>query len=299
MEAVEKRGVDVKTRFIDFEGIHGSGKSAGAWNLSNSLNQHNINAAVYYEYHMDSTVENPCDIRKTAVMDKEDFAELLRVHPANEALLRDKVTVCDGWYCLFMPEVKDAPELSVALAPFVADNGNLSSEIFMQALKSRWSAFVEHALATDKVYVFENVLFQQVFNELMRTMTCSEQQILAYVAELEQILAPLHPVLFYLLPDDLTKQIEHVAAERVSDNLELYPDWIDWMVDYVRNSAYGKQRKVENREGLMAYFQERAALEDKSYQQLTCCKEKILIDQMDYPQINAFVYQKVEQLLGR
>jgi hypothetical protein len=299
MEAVEKRGIDMNTRFINFEGIHGSGKSAGAWNLSNSLNQHNVDTEVYFEYHMDSTLENPCDIRKTAVMDKEQFAGFIREHGANEALLRDKVTTCDDWHFLFMPEVKDAPELSAALAPFVADNGNLSTEIFMQALKSRWSAFVEQALVTDKVYVFENVLFQQVFNELMRTMACSEQQMLAYVTELEQILAPLHPVFFYLVPDDLTKQIERVAAQRVSDNLELYPDWIDWMVDYVRNSAYGKERKVENREGLLIYFQERAALEEKGYQQLTCFKAIIPIDQMDYPQINAVVYQKVEQWLGR
>lgn len=66
MEAVKKRDIDVCTRFINFEGIHGSGKSAGAWNLFNSLNQRNVDTAVYFEYHMDATVENPCDIRKTA-----------------------------------------------------------------------------------------------------------------------------------------------------------------------------------------------------------------------------------------
>jgi len=288
----------MKTRFIDFEGIHGSGKSAGAWNLSNSLNRHNVDTAVYFEYHMDSTIENPCDIRKTAVMNKENFMNILQVHAADEAILRDKVKIHNGWHCIFLPEVKESAGLYAALEPFVADNGNLSAECFMQALKSRMAAFVEHALITDKVYVFENVLFQQVFNELMRTMDCTEDQMMAHVAELEQILAPLEPIIFYLYPEDLGNQINRVAAERVSDNHDLYPDWIDWMVDYVRESEYGKRRKVVSREGLMIYFQERADLEQKSFQQLNCHKEKIQVDRMDYPEINALIYRKVEQLLG-
>ena len=290
-------GLRMKTRLINFEGIHGSGKSAGAWNLYTNLNQNLVDTAVYFEYHMDSTSENPCDIRKTVVMNKENFMNILQMHTADEAMLREKVKMDNGWHCIFLPDVRESAKLHAALEPFVADNGNLSAECFMQALKSRMAAFVEHALATDKVYVFENILFQQVLNELMRTMECTEQQILAHMAELEQILMPLNPLLFYLCPDDLATQINKVAAERLSDNYELYPDWIDWMIEYVQKSAYGSLHQVSNRDDLMVYFQERAALEEKCFNQLIIPKKKIHVDRMNYNEINEAIYKTVYQLL--
>lgn len=42
-----ERGVTMNTRLINFEGIHGSGKSACAWNLYNNLKKNDITAEVF------------------------------------------------------------------------------------------------------------------------------------------------------------------------------------------------------------------------------------------------------------
>ncbi len=228
----------MKNRFIDFEGIHGSGKSACAWNLHNNLNKDNVEATVFFEYHMDSMIENPCDIRKTAVMTAEEFENIIREHSLYREVLRNKVKIYNDWHFIFLPDVKGCSEIHSVLEHFLADNGNLETERFMQALKSRMTAFVEHALTTNEVYVYENVIFQQILNELMRKMDCDEQGMINYILEIEQILMPLNPMIFYLYPKDLKEQINKVALERVSDNYELYPDWIDWMVEYLQNSEY-------------------------------------------------------------
>lgn len=100
---------------------------------------------------------------------------------------------------------------------------------------------------------------------------------------------------FYLYPNDLKEQINKVALERVSDNYELYPDWIDWMVEYLQNSEYGRIRNISNRDDLMLYFQERALLEEKCYEQLISNKNKIYIDRMNYDEENEYIYRTLCQ----
>lgn len=282
----------MNTKFIDFEGIHGSGKSACAWNLYNNLKKNDIAAEVFFEYHVDSTIANPCDIRMSAVMTEEEFEEILREYSTYEKILRDSVRIYTGWYCIFIPDIKEYPDLSTAVCQFLADNGNLETERFMQALKCRMAAFVQQALTSNRVYVFENVMFQQILNELMRKMCCNKQQMVEHVLEVEQILLPLNPLVFYLHPDDLKTQIDKVALERVSDNYELYPDWIDWMVDYVQNSEYGRIRNVTNRSGLMTYFEERMSLEEQCFDQSLSNKEKIHVSRMNHDEINEYIYKK-------
>ncbi len=65
----------MKTRFINMEGIHGSGKSTYAWKLFQHVNEAH-HTEVHFEYCGDSIIENPCDIRMTAVMEANEFLDL-------------------------------------------------------------------------------------------------------------------------------------------------------------------------------------------------------------------------------
>ncbi|WNS45814.1 hypothetical protein [Paenibacillus sp. MMS20-IR301] len=237
------------------------------------MNKNGREAEVYFEYHADSASENPCDIRMTAVMSAEEYATTRSRFPVYEEELDARVKAYGGWYCIFMPHLKEYPEIYKELTPFVADNGNLETERFIQALKSRMAAFVEQALGTDKVYIFENVMFQQVLNELLRKMDCDEQQMIAYILEIEQI--------------------SKVAAERVSDNYLLYPDWLDWMIDYVQQSEYGRRHKVSGRAGLMDYFREWLSIEENCFDRLAADKQEILINHIDYNEQNNYIYSRL------
>lgn len=230
----------MKTRFIVFEGIHGSGKSACAWNLYNNLRKKNIETKVFLEYDVDSIIENPCDIRKTAIMRQDEFKLITDKYTFHSENLRKKVKIYNGWYCIFLPDFRDYAELYITLQFYTADNGKIETKRFIQALKGKMSDFVKQASKDDLVYVFESVIFQQILNGLMRKMACDENQMVKYILELVEILVPLRPLFFYLYPNDLREQIAKVAKERISDDYELYPDWIDWMVEYLQNSEYWK-----------------------------------------------------------
>lgn len=285
----------MKTRFINFEGIHGSGKTACAWNLYNNLKNNDIEANVFFEYDMDSTTENPCDIRLTSVMKQSEFNLILKEFNSYEDILRAKVVVYNGWYCIFLPDFKESIELYSSLEIYITDNGKIESERFIQALKGKMAAFVKHAMSNNIVYIYENIMFQQVLNELMRSMSCNEEQMLQYILEFEEILAPLNPHIFYLCPSNLRDQINKIAKERISDNYELYPDWIDWMVEYLKDSKYGRIHGVSDREDLMIYFQKRASIEEKCFSMLKSTKNMIITNQTSYDDENEYIYKTVKE----
>lgn len=57
-----RKGGEVKTKFINFEGIHGCGKSTTAWILNEKMCQEGINSKLFLEVDMDYAQKNPCDI---------------------------------------------------------------------------------------------------------------------------------------------------------------------------------------------------------------------------------------------
>lgn len=261
---------EMKTRFINFEGIHGSGKSACAWNLYSNLKERGMSAKVYFELEYIS----------------EKYAKYTERIMSNIKQYGD-------YYCIFYTIFSDVPELVDELKLYKAYEGRLDANDFIQLVKNRIRHFVDIALMNEHTYIFESVMFQQILNELILFSDCTDDNIVGSVLLIEKVLQPLNPTIFYLKPDDLKGQIDKVAAERVSDNYELYPDWIDWMVEYVKNSKYGKKYSVKNQVDLMAYFLKRAEMEKIIFESLTINKKEIAVRHIDYQVENQYIYHEV------
>jgi len=204
----------------------------------------------------------------------------------------------DEYYCIFYPVLKDVPELVRTLKEYGAEEGRLTSHDFMGLLKNRIRCFVNFALKDDCIYIFESVIFQQVLNELVLYSDCTADEMVAFILEITEILKPLHPMIFYLKPNDLKAQINKVAAERLSDNYDLYPDWIDWMVEFVKKPKYGKRNAVKSREDLLAYFMERAEIEKMAFEELTIVKKEVFVGHTDYDAENQTVYNEIVKYLS-
>lgn len=284
----------MKTKFINFEGIHGCGKSTTAWLLNQKLCQEGIKSKVFLEVHMDNVQKSPCDIRFFSVLDEKDYRELITKEVKHSDLIKRISERIDQYYLIYSPDIKDDNvELVEKLKYYNAYDGRLDSETFIRIMLQRYRNFVDKALNDDVVYIFESVLFQYIINELLRFSDLSEEKICECIFELTNILKPLNPVLFHLRTNNLRSTIDIIAAERLSDNYDLYPDWIDWMVEYVKNSKYGEVNNVQDREDLMVYFYKRANIEEQVFDLLDIEKYSIDINSISRETLNEIVYKKV------
>jgi hypothetical protein len=287
----------MKIRFVDFEGIHGSGKTACAWNLYNNLMKHGINAEVYFEYDIGDEHENLCNLSFLAILKKAELDVIIQRFAEYKERIMSNIQQYEEYCCIFYAAFRDVSELVNELKAYKADEGRLDSHDFMYLLKNRIQRFVDIALNNEYIYIFESVIFQQILNELVLYSDCVADEMVDFILEIEEILKPLNPMIFYLRPNNLKAQINKVAAERLSDNYDLYPDWIDWMVEYVKKSKYGERNAVENRTDLMTYFIKRAEIEKMTFELLTIDKQEVFVQHMDYEVENQYIYNEVVKQL--
>ncbi|MEK5238169.1 hypothetical protein NST99_20985 [Paenibacillus sp. FSL L8-0470] len=282
----------MKTKFINIEGLHGCGKSTTAWKLNEKLREQGFNSRVYLEVDMDYAQRNPCDLRFLALLNEEEYKNLTIQYPEQSSLIESLVEkIDDEYYQIYYPDISDdCNELLDKLKSYQAYEGRLNSDTFVRIMFMKFNDFVENAVQDDIVYIFESVLFQHIINELLRFSNLSETYISECITKLTNILKPLNPILFHLRTDNTKGIIDKVASERLSDNYDLYPDWIDWMIEYVKNSSYGEKNNVQNREGLMDFFYKRADIEEKVFSLLDIEKHIINIDPISKETLNSMVY---------
>jgi hypothetical protein len=164
--------------------------------------------------------------------------------------------------------------------------GQSPDEAFFERHEACWRKFGKAAARRDALHVFESALLQLHLNEMLLWRDTGEEAMLAHCARLANTVLPLSPVMIYLNPPD----IRRVSEERV------HPDgtrWIDWVANYIEQSAYGKRTGARGPGGAMEYFALRKRLELKALKQLPIPYTVIDIPDYDWDGI----WQKIEGVI--
>lgn len=125
-------------------------------------------------------------------------------------------------------------------------------EVEKPLMLSKWRQFV-HEADKDAAYVFNCVLLQNPMCETMMRFGFPEAVSQAYIEEICGIIRPLSPVVIYLNNDDIAGSVQKAAPERHG--------WLDTVIDYHVNGAYGKSIGAEGFDGYIRCLRERQARE--------------------------------------
>lgn len=112
----------------------------------------------------------------------------------------------------------------------------------------KWRHFVSSA-RQDTVYVFNCVLLQNPMCETMMRFGFGEEVSRQYIGQIAEIIKPLQPAVIYLKNEDIASSVEKAAAER--------PGWLEGVVQYHVQGAYGKSVGAQGFEGYVACLRER------------------------------------------
>ncbi|MBQ8170677.1 MAG: hypothetical protein IJZ95_01680 [Oscillospiraceae bacterium] len=158
------------------------------------------------------------------------------------------------------------------IAPLAAFDGELSDRLLKYkiydflpweteypVMLEKWLDFVNGAY-NDTVYVFNCVFLQNPMCETMMRFGMSYLQSYEYIAKIAEIIKPLKPVVIYLKNDDIRHSVEKASKEREG--------WLDGVIDYHINSAYGKSINAQGFDGYVACLEERQKRELEILSQL-------------------------------
>lgn len=112
----------------------------------------------------------------------------------------------------------------------------------------KWREFCNNA-DNDTVYVFNCCLLQNPMCETMMRFGFPMERSAAYIKEIAEIIKPLDPVVIYLKNDDIAECVRKTAAEREG--------WLDGVIEYHTNGAYGKSISAQGFDGYIQCLEER------------------------------------------
>lgn len=137
----------------------------------------------------------------------------------------------------------------------------------MPLMLEKWRQFVR-GCDKDTVYVFNCVLLQNPMCETMMRFGFSEEESKRYIEQIAEIIFPLNPAVIYLKNDDIDESVKKASSER--------PGWLDAVIDYHINGAYGKSIGAAGFDGYISCLKERQERELRILSALQI--EKFVVD---------------------
>lgn len=232
---------------IFIEGIQGSGKSTLLRLLGEKLPDYHV----YWEGDY-----SPVELAWCTYMDRAAYEAAIAKFPKLAEEIRkgthreeDKYIVT---YTRIMAEDRSFYE---HMEQYEIYNARRSFEEFKQILLHRYHNF------SGTGNVFECSFFQNTMEELLLYYDLSEQEILAFFAELFAELRDKDFVMLYLYSDTIADNIRQIKKERSDENgVEM---WYPLMLGYLNDTPYGKKHPFADVEDMAAHFIRRANMECK------------------------------------
>jgi thymidylate kinase len=117
-------------------------------------------------------------------------------------------------------------------------------EAYVAESLQRWQRFVALARPEQVTSVVESYPYQNAVRVLLQ-MDASHERIKQYVAEVEEIVQPLAPVLIYLDPTDSSQAMQATSQQRGEA-------WTSYAIQLITDCPYARRRGLVGESGVMA-----------------------------------------------
>lgn len=250
----------MKNRLILVEGIPGSGKSTISTKIRDYLVSKGLDVVLYNEGDL-----HPTDMAWNALLSKEEYNNVIKYNKEYEDVIKKNSSFEDDYIIVAYTKLglsQDENELMKMFEDHEVYDGRVTCDFFKEIHLKRWKKFAEQMNEDkDKIVIFECAFLQNHVNELLAVHEKDMDYIKRYLKELIETVRDLNPEIIYLNQPTVNETLNKVAKERVSDNKESYPDWIDMIIEYFENSNYGKHNNINGFNGLVKYFELRQEIE--------------------------------------
>lgn len=197
---------------------------------------------------------SPIDLAWCTWMTKEEYETVLEKY----AEIRDEIekyTVEENGHFViaYTKIITDIPNFHKDLESYEIYNGRKAFPEWKEIVFTRFENF------TGTGYLFECAFFQNIMEDLILFHEFSDEEIVAFYRELFDRVDKENFHLFYLYSENIEEILQVVKKER-SDNAGSEM-WYPLMMNYLKDSPYGKKHGYEGFDDMVAHFKHRQMLE--------------------------------------
>lgn len=230
---------------IFVEGIQGMGKSTLLQTIADSNPEYQVCREGDY---------SPVELAWCAWMNQEEYIRILgQYSPLRKEIEENTVKEGDHFVVTYTKILTDIPGFHKELERYEIYNGRRTLEELEQIVSMRYQQFHGNG------YLFECSFLQNIIEDLILFHQLSDDDIVAFYQRLFQKIEKENFVLLYLFSDKLEESTRIIQKER-SDN-HGNPLWYPVMLEYLKNSPYGKKHHYQEFGDLIQHFKHRQQIE--------------------------------------
>lgn len=233
---------------IFIEGLQGMGKSTLLQRLSKRLPEYRV----YREGDL-----SPVDLAWCSYMTETEYQQTLGRYPdIAEEIRQWTKQEGDRYVVAYTRILTDYPGFHKDLEQFEIYNGRKSLEELKQIVTKRFQAFWK---SKESGSLFECAFFQNIIEDLILFHQLSDEDIVEFYKQLFALVDRDSFLLLYLDSEQVEENILQIKKERCDEHGN--PIWFELMINYLKDSPYGRQQGYENASHLMLHLKHRQALE--------------------------------------
>ena len=232
-----------KNLFI--EGIQGTGKSTLSRKLAKVLPE-------FHVYHEGDI--SPVELAWCSYMKKEVWEEMLQKYPALAEEIKEKTQIEGEYYITAYTRIMaESRAFYEDMEQYEIYNGRVEFDFFYDVIMRRYAAFAEEGC------IFECSFFQNSIESMLLYYQLSDEEIIAFYQEAYDILKDKGFQLLYLDSEKIRENILQIKKERSDEHGNEM--WYPLMMNYLKESPYGKAHNYQGFEDMISHFERRRKLE--------------------------------------
>lgn len=233
---------------IFIEGLQGMGKSTLLQRLSKRLPEYRV----YREGDI-----SPVDLAWCSYMTESEYQAVLERYPdIAEEIRQWTKQEGDHYVVAYTRILTDYPGFHKDLEQFEIYSGRKSLAELKQIVTTRFHAFWKSKECGN---LFECAFFQNIIEDLILFHQCSDEEIVNFYQHLFASVDKDSFLLLYLDSEQVEENILQIKKERCDEHGN--PIWFELMLNYLKDSPYGRQQGYQNFSDLIRHLKHRQAVE--------------------------------------
>lgn len=230
---------------IFVEGIQGMGKTT----LVNCIYKENKELHVCREGDY-----SPIDLAWCTWLTKEEYEAVLARYAEIRGEIEKYTVEENGHFVIaYTKIITDIPNFHKDLEQYEIYNGRKDFATWKEIVFTRFERF------RGTGYLFECAFFQNIMEDLILFHELSDEEIVNFYRELFAVIDRDNFRLFYLYSENIEEILQVVKKERSDDaGNEM---WYPLMMNYLKESPFGKKHGYEGFDDMVAHFRHRQMLE--------------------------------------
>ncbi|MGS0971722.1 MAG: hypothetical protein ACVCEJ_00540 [Candidatus Izemoplasmataceae bacterium] len=236
-------------KMIFIEGLPGSGKTTFSKKLHQYLTSKN-EKAIYYTEGM----HNPLSLAWQGLFSDEEFHFLLETFPDLSENIKANTIKQIGKNVVAYIKVSVSEEQK-SFYDYVKkyEIYDASKSDFINTYQLLYHEFRRTHQVLNESHIFECILLQNHVNQFLAGYNLNEKDIFNHIKSLIDNFSSFNILIIYIKQTNIKNTLNKIARERLSPNKNMFPDWIDTVIDYITSTPYGKLHNLKGKDGLIEY----------------------------------------------